>query len=291
MLRRKAIVGTTDFSLSAQDALERAAPLAKEHDCSLTLVHVFNAGAWHDIETLLGIAGPAAVDHMASAQKRLKQIAAELGGRHGLQVDDKVLTGKASREIGAFLATHPADLAVVGAHREGWARNLLVGGTALKVLAQARCPVLMVRRPADRPYAKVLVACDFSPGAVQAARWALDLFPAAAHHLIHVYDVSFADTLRLDGADDKEIERYRASAKKNAAKRLDAFAADCHAQGMAREALPGFPAPAILDQSQALAADVIVIGRHGGSALEERLFGSVTQNVLYHAPCDVLVAP
>lgn len=38
-------------------------------------------------------------------------------------------------------------------------------------------------------------------------------------------------------------------------------------------------------------ADLLVIGRHGRSALEERLLGSVALNLLHHAPCDVLLAP
>jgi len=37
-------------------------------------------------------------------------------------------------------------------------------------------------------------------------------------------------------------------------------------------------------------ADLVAIGKHGGGALEEKLLGSVTQNVLYHAGCDVLLS-
>jgi len=36
--------------------------------------------------------------------------------------------------------------------------------------------------------------------------------------------------------------------------------------------------------------DLVAIGKHGGGAFEEKLLGSVTQNVLYHAGCDVLLS-
>lgn len=53
----------------------------------------------------------------------------------------------------------------------------------------------------------------------------------------------------------------------------------------------GTPAAVLLDQADRIEADLIVIGKHGGTALEERLLASVTQNVLYHARCDILQVP
>jgi nucleotide-binding universal stress UspA family protein len=52
----------------------------------------------------------------------------------------------------------------------------------------------------------------------------------------------------------------------------------------------GFPASSVLEAA-AVDIDLIVVGRHSGSAIEERLLGSVTRNVLYHANCDVLLVP
>jgi nucleotide-binding universal stress UspA family protein len=38
-----------------------------------------------------------------------------------------------------------------------------------------------------------------------------------------------------------------------------------------------------------LGADLIVVGKHGGSRLEESVMGSITRLLAYYAPCDVLV--
>ncbi len=54
---------------------------------------------------------------------------------------------------------------------------------------------------------------------------------------------------------------------------------------------PGFDLRADLAARLRAGADLLVIGRHGRSALEERLLGSVALNLLHHAPCDVLLAP
>ena len=37
--------------------------------------------------------------------------------------------------------------------------------------------------------------------------------------------------------------------------------------------------------------DLLVVGRHGGSEIDERLFGSTTENLLYHANANILLVP
>lgn len=46
----------------------------------------------------------------------------------------------------------------------------------------------------------------------------------------------------------------------------------------------------ILAQEQKSSADLIVIGKHGRSMVEEWLLGGVTRHVLAGSTCDVLVA-
>lgn len=250
-------------------------------------MHVFNDSAWSSLDP----ERPAGADRLAAAQERLRAVSERLQHEHGIHVESKVVAGRASREIVALVRRHPAGLVVVGAHRQHRLRELVVGGTALKVMRDARAPVLMVRRAPEQSYRTVVLATDFSDTAARAARLALETFPAAAQHLLHAYDVSFEDLMRLDGADAKDIDRRRKSVERKAVSALDAFARECNAQQASRHVIAGYPAEVVLDQSRVLAANVVVLGRHGGSAVEEHLFGSVTQNVLYHASCDVLVVP
>lgn len=56
-------------------------------------------------------------------------------------------------------------------------------------------------------------------------------------------------------------------------------------------AVHGPPASVLIEAAAASKADLIVLGRHGGSALDERVLGSVPDNVLHYAPCDVLLVP
>lgn len=52
----------------------------------------------------------------------------------------------------------------------------------------------------------------------------------------------------------------------------------------------GRPASAILDEARSMPADLIVVGHRGHGRWEEILLGSVSSEVVDHAPCPVLVA-
>ena len=51
----------------------------------------------------------------------------------------------------------------------------------------------------------------------------------------------------------------------------------------------GAPAIEIVELGESLPADIIVISTHGHSGLKHVFLGSVTEQVVRHAPCPVLV--
>jgi nucleotide-binding universal stress UspA family protein len=54
--------------------------------------------------------------------------------------------------------------------------------------------------------------------------------------------------------------------------------------------LRGRPASAIIDDARAFAADLVIVGSRGHGAIASLLLGSVSAEVVDHAPCPVLVA-
>jgi nucleotide-binding universal stress UspA family protein len=55
------------------------------------------------------------------------------------------------------------------------------------------------------------------------------------------------------------------------------------------EVLSGSPESAIVERAEETGADLIVVGSHGYRAWERLLIGSVSDSVVHHAPCSVLV--
>jgi universal stress protein A len=55
------------------------------------------------------------------------------------------------------------------------------------------------------------------------------------------------------------------------------------------ELLHGSPESRIVEKAEEIEADLIIVGSHGYNRWERLLLGSVSDSVIHHAPCSVLV--
>ena len=74
-------------------------------------------------------------------------------------------------------------------------------------------------------------------------------------------------------------------------KLLKNFADKAIAAGIETEFIQdiGSPGPAICKLAKTRDADLIIVGSHGRTGLSEMLLGSVSNYVVHHAPCSVMV--
>ncbi|WP_205230989.1 universal stress protein [Azospira oryzae] len=286
------LVAATDLSPASDHAVEQAALLAKQWDAELVLLHVFNDGFWATIKSIYEAERWAGTEPVLVARNRLSQQVRELAVRHGVRVRGETRTGRAANEIAVFCHEQNAQLLVVGEHGEDWIGDTVIGGTALKVLKRTELPVLLARRPASADFSSVLVATDFSDNSTRAAQLSVAWFPKARQQLVHAYSVAFEGRMRLAGASGDDIERYRkdefSRAELKMQEQIQALRANT---AVGKLLVHGYPAAVVIREAERSAADLIVIGKHGGTTLDERLLGSVTQNVLYQAGRNVLLVP
>lgn len=137
--------------------------------------------------------------------------------------------------------------------------------------------------------AKVLAATDGSPQAHQAVRLAVDLSSREGSelHLVHVGELAAMYHPEMRGyayrheASEKEarqllegeLERLRSTGVHVAQAHLRMGRADVE----------------IVDLAEELGVDVIVIGSRGLGGIRRALVGSVSDSVMHHAHCPVLV--
>ncbi len=289
----KMIIAATDFSENATRAVRQAAHLAKAWKSNLLLVHVFNDSVWASLKAVYDLPGWNNVKPAETLNRRLVSLAEQIATEFGVTVETELLVGRASVKIGEIIAKRQGGLLVVGEHGEDWVSDVVLGGTALKVMEAACVPVLLVRRSRPALYGDILYALDFSATSERVAEFALRAFPQAMHTLIHAWQIPFESSMRMGGAQEEDIERYRARECTKASGVLESIAQRlqkaCAGVKLQALALHGSPEAVLFEQMRAQSSDLIVIGKHGGSPAEERLLGSVTQNILYRAECDVLL--
>lgn len=285
----KRILVSTDFSRLGNDAVSRATLLAAREGAELLVVHAFPRlsaleaafGLDGNLPTLLRAAADANIEALVEAGRT-----AAVG-----KIRTEIVEGSAHRAVADAAETFHPDLVVIGAHGKGALQQFFLGGTAARILAQAACPVLVVRQPAEGDYRRALAAVDLGPRSEAALRAALVVAALARVTVIHAYLAPFEAKLRYKGFPEEDILRYAETALRATQRNMDALLADPELAGLDIECriVHGDPNPVLPDAARELAADLIVVGKHGGSRIGEAVMGSVSRFLAYYAPCDVLV--
>lgn len=288
------IVAATDFSAPAGRAVRRAAMLAKVLRAELHLLHVVHPIALYPgSEFGLGDLSQHDLVVESGARTRLEEQAAKLHEEFDISTRASTRIGRAHVEIAGFAKQVEAGLVVAGARGENTLLDLLIGSTAARVLRVATCPVLIVKLQTEpAPYGEVIVALDFSPGSEAATTLCHTMAPDARVELLHVYDATLDEQLRLAGLEIDFIAEYQQQSRAEAESRLDRMAGQGAPLGsISCHVATGYPAAAIVERIRLLRSELVVLGRSGRSGMQEFLLGSVAKDVANAADCDVLVLP
>jgi nucleotide-binding universal stress UspA family protein len=285
-------LAATDLSPPARHAAQRAALLARQSGGRLALVHVQEKDALGELRHLLGQSSAAMESRLrAQTQDALAEMARELSAPDGLNVTTHLVEGAVLTTILAQAQAVNANLLVVGARGASFMRHWLLGATAERLLRKTRLPILVVKQPPHQAYQRVLVSVDFSDWSAQAVRLAQTLAPQAQLVLIHACELPFEGKMRYAGIDEETIVHHRTTQQREALELLHDLARETELTLPAWRPLVihGNASDCILEQEKKLAADLIVLGKHGRGMTEELLLGSVTKHVLSQASADVLV--
>ncbi len=139
----KNILVATDGSEYSQSAVRYAIKLAKECNAKLTAIYVINVRGEFGLFRALFKNADKVLEN--EAKKILFQVK-DLGEKHGVKVDVVFRKGIPSNEILKLAEEIKADLIVMGSRGLSGIERVLVGSVTEKVIANAKCPVLVVNR-------------------------------------------------------------------------------------------------------------------------------------------------
>lgn len=182
-----------------------------------------------------------------------------------------ILDGIASQVLARVAHDRHARLLLMGRGRHGLVDRLMLGETVLRVLQLADAPVLAAESGISELPHRVLIATDFSPYSVYAARVAMSLIdPEATIYLAHV-----APRTELVQA---ELERVRSEI-------------GAEHRSVQTVTLSGSAGRALVDFATSSNVDLVVSGTHGYGFFNRLILGSVAMQLVRGAPCSVLVVP
>ena len=136
------ILVPVDFSEHSHAALKYAIELAHEHESEIVLVHVveplpYGSTRWDEPTKLLEQYGEVALDELERFEKEAMQLYPKCRSELHFGVVHEV--------IGELVSKLKVDLIVMSMRGRTHLLDLLIGGTAEKILRHAPCPVLRIR--------------------------------------------------------------------------------------------------------------------------------------------------
>jgi nucleotide-binding universal stress UspA family protein len=144
MLEWKKICCGTDFSESSRLAMLRGAELARRLEGELELVHVHMPPP--AVGEVLAVQGDEVGTELVELEKTMAMWRGEAERLAGRPVRSTVLPGDAASEIVRFARERGSDLIVLGTHGRKGLKRLVLGSVAERVMREAPCAVLVVRR-------------------------------------------------------------------------------------------------------------------------------------------------
>jgi len=293
MPRFKSILCPIDFSEFSVKAYDYAQSLAWHYKAALLVQHVrysfpafYIDASYKEIRRKLRADALQKLREFAKRLTRTK-VQPQCVVHEGCRLSESSLY---SDRILSFANAQAVNLIVMGTHGLGGVDRLMLGSVTEKVLRKARCPVLVVRKPAhdfvspgekaDPINIKKIVLCmDFSKHAQRALNHAFSIAKQynAELTLLHVLE-------HLPGSADVKSATTKATAQLR----------ESVPPGARKPSLVKFlvrigrPYQQIVEVALEAQTDLVIMGVRGRSSLNSALFGSTAYRVIQLGPCPVL---
>lgn len=197
-----------------------------------------------------------------------------------------VVTGDPAPTLARMAHDADARLLLVGRGRHSMLARLVMGETVMRILQLADVPVLAAEPDLEALPQRVLIAMDFSPFSVYAARIAVALAePHATFYIAHVVPAAGqavpagAPPMPASDADrERAFERVRQTL-------------GAEAMNIELVTLHGDPGEALVDFAGRTQVDLVASGTHGYGFFNRLILGSVARQLLRGARCSVLAVP
>jgi nucleotide-binding universal stress UspA family protein len=282
------ILLATDGSKDAEFATATAIGLARSTDSELHVVHVGSVVPEHyeptDVEPVRFEQEARRI--LEEQVRKVETLGATIAGSH-------LRMGGVADEIVKLVEELGIGLVAVGSRGKGRIRRLVMGSVSDSVVRHAHCPVMVVRwKPVVFP-AKILLATDASEESRVAATIAADLAQRTGSelHAVHVGKVLThgayvgVEVGPLPGVHQEELDRQAQELLEAEVERMKSTGVDVGVTHLRK----GRADEEVIVLAEELGADLVVMGSRGLGGMRRALMGSVSDSVVRHAHCPVLV--
>ena len=289
---QSAVVVGVDGSDTALGGVRWAAAFAAGHALPLTLLHVNTKPVWHFSrgsvpDELTGEpVGQESGDRALAAAHDLVQSA-----HPDLEVRPSAVRGSIATILAE--ASQSARLLVIGAGADG---HRAVGGHTVRIAHRTHCPLVVWRPAVAKRTGKplpVVVGVDESDQSKRALAEAFDVAATlrAPLTVVHMWEIDAAvgmGDLGGQGLMDWPLLQVLESQQRQQMDEIvEPFTRQYRNAHVTKVFQDISPAKGLTELSRE--AQLLVVGSHGRGRIADAVLGSVSQNLIHHAECPVLV--
>ncbi|MCC5977408.1 MAG: universal stress protein [Salinarimonas sp.] len=283
------ILVATDLSARSDVAIARAYALAARRQAKLIILHVVD----DDEPTGLVEAQIRSVERFL--EETLQSLRAGSDAAARVEAEIIVERGDSFRVINDTAENSGASLIVMGAHRKNIFLDVFRGTTIERVLHTGKTPLLLANRTDGEGIESVVLGVEPDEHCARAISQAeaLGFLDGAVLTAVRAYPDFAKLQMTYAGVDQDEIRRTSSEESQKQASEIYGFLAGTALADRDYRLIleEGAPGQLLVKLAGDLDADLIVVGTRSLEGLRKVMLGSVTENVLRQARCDVLAVP
>jgi nucleotide-binding universal stress UspA family protein len=289
-----------DGSLDSDRAARAAVGLAEATGSELHVVHIGGpappsggAHTWLSLNSGFGQWTRERLEH--EARQRLEEQLTKIRAWGGEISGSYCELGRPDAEIVLVAEQIGAGLVVVGSRGLGRLKRALLGNVSLGVVRHVHCSVLVVRGDENEGLsAPILVAIDGSRTADEAAGVAAEISAAtgADLHVVHALDLeAYMPYLGPEAwaISREEMERAARDARTWVEGQAQRLRDRDGVKKIVSHPAIGFPDREVVRLAEQIGAGLVIVGSRGLGGVRRMLLGSVSDPLVRHAHCSVMV--
>lgn len=281
MGKYRKILVAFDGSESSRNALLQAIKFARSEQCWIKVVSVMPSYQG-EIE-LTGVKNIR--EALRGPSEKLLGEALQIASSERASILTGLEEGEAHERIIHVAESEHCDLIVMGKRGRNRFERSLLGSVTARVIGHSHKDVLVVPRDTSLEWHNILLCIDGSRYSNAAAKHAISFSRSYGSELAAITTVDITDEFFAEAPEihDKLVEKHRAI--------LEELKTEAEASGLKVKTFikEGDPSSKILEVAKARNAGMIFMGSHGRTGLKRLLMGSVTEKVVGHSNCPVMV--
>jgi nucleotide-binding universal stress UspA family protein len=270
----KKILIPTDFSTYADEAIEIGAQIAKNTNSEIVLIHML------ELPTHLNdaISGEKSIPEIMLFKRKADEVLTNIKNRPyltGIKVTEVVRLDNVYKGLNNYIKqNNDFDLIIMGSHGSTGINEIFIGSNTEKVVRQSEVPVLVIKNKVENfKAANITFASDFSNEIKKPFKKVLEfakLFGSKLNLVMICTPNSFKTTLAARKIITEFVSEFD----------MPEYSFETYNENNIEKG--------IINYSNENNADIIAFCTHGRTALSHFFTGSISEDLVNHAPKPVL---